>query len=55
MARRLGRSDIHGVARGAEVQQHRAVVGAQPDVGRLDVQMEQPMAMHLAQAVEQRR
>ncbi len=49
---RLGRADIDGIARGAEIQQHRAAVGAQPDIGRLDVQMQQAAAMHLAEAVK---
>ena len=39
--------------RRAEVEQHRAAVGAQVDVGRLDVEVQQLVRVHLAQPVQQ--
>jgi hypothetical protein len=42
-----------GLARGAEIQQHRRAVEADVDVGRLDVQMQDLVGVHFAQAIEQ--
>ena len=46
---------IHGerLARGAEVDEHRVTVVAHVDVARLDVQVQQLVGVHLAQAVQQ--
>jgi uncharacterized protein (TIGR00255 family) len=41
------------LARGTEVDQHRRVVVAHVDVRRLEIEMQQLVRMHLAQAVEQ--
>src|SRR5665213_2020885 len=37
----------------AEVEQHRRAIGAQVDVGRLDVEVQELVRVHFAQAVEQ--
>ena len=39
--------------RGAEIEQHRAAVGAQVDVRRLDVEVQELVRVHLAQPVQQ--
>ena len=58
--RRVGRTQrrrivLQGLARRAEIQQHRIAVHAQVDVGRLDVEMQEALRMDFAQAVEQAR
>ena len=44
----------HGVARRAEIQQHRRAVVTHEDVGRLDVAMHEALRVDLFEAVEQR-
>ena len=48
---------VHGerLARGAEIDEHRSAVVAHVDVARLDVQVQQLVGMHFAQAVQQLR
>jgi hypothetical protein len=48
--RQLRHIGLDGLARGAEVEQDRRAVGAQVDIGRLQVEVQQLVGMHLAQA-----
>ncbi len=55
-ARRVHREQLRrvlreGLPRRAEIEQHRRAVQAQVDVGRLQVQVEHPVGVHLAQPV----
>ena len=47
----LGRIFNQGLARRAKIEQHRNAVIADINIGRLDIQMQQLVGMHLAQAV----